>query len=163
MNIKMLQLISNTINFKPIIRQTAKKVRIHFLTPREKIDEDGDKYIEVVANAKGDTVTRKVVIRMWGGRTNPWVWVSCTCEWWLYVCEVAMVENGNSDLGFARDRYTPDALESDGSHPVQTNPSMVPCACKHIIAAFKNGASSLRPKEKAKTKGKPKSKRRGRR
>jgi hypothetical protein len=51
------------------------------------------------------------------------VWVSCTCPAFRYYSEVAVKNQGNSDV-----------LESDGSFPRINNPSMAPYMCKHLFA-----------------------------
>lgn len=54
---------------------------------------------------------------------NKPVWVSCNCEDFGYKCEVALHKFGATDI-----------LYSDGSFPQETNPKMIPMACKHIYA-----------------------------
>lgn len=57
------------------------------------------------------------------------VWVSCSCEWFLFVCEVADAESDNATV-----RY------SNGMFPKITNPQGIGTVCKHIISALRKGA-----------------------
>ena len=57
------------------------------------------------------------------------VWVSCSCEYFLYNCEVADAETDNSTVKY-----------SNGAFPKITNPQGVGHLCKHLISAFKKGA-----------------------
>lgn len=56
-------------------------------------------------------------------------WVSCSCEYFLFHCEVADAESDNSSI-----RY------SNGKFPVITNPQGIQHLCKHLIAATRKGA-----------------------
>lgn len=57
------------------------------------------------------------------------VWLSCSCEWFLFVCEVADAETDNANIKY-----------SNGRAPVITNPQRIGTVCKHIIAALRKGA-----------------------
>ena len=56
-------------------------------------------------------------------------WASCSCEYFLYHCEVADTRKGSSSI-----RY------SNGAAPHITNPQLVSHLCKHILAALRKGA-----------------------
>ena len=49
--------------------------------------------------------------------------VSCSCEFFLYYCEVALFKAGSADI-----RY------SNGKKPRVTNPKLIPLMCKHLVA-----------------------------
>ena len=49
------------------------------------------------------------------------LWVSCTCEYWMFYCEYAMAKFGASDI-----------IHSNGQPPVVTNPGNWPYGCKHV-------------------------------
>ncbi len=57
------------------------------------------------------------------------VWMRCSCEYFLYHCEVADHGTNNADIKY-----------SNGRAPVITNPREIPHCCKHIIAALRKGA-----------------------
>ena len=50
------------------------------------------------------------------------LWLSCSCEYWLFYCEYAHAKIGSSDIIF-----------SNGEPSVVTNPKAVPWLCKHTI------------------------------
>lgn len=56
-------------------------------------------------------------------------WVSCSCEYFLFHCEVADAESDNSSI-----RY------SNGKFPRITNPQGIGHVCKHLISALRKGA-----------------------
>ena len=47
--------------------------------------------------------------------------VSCTCEYFTYVCEYALHKKGAADI-----------IHSNGEPPKNTNPSLVPTVCVHL-------------------------------
>jgi hypothetical protein len=55
------------------------------------------------------------------GQRSP-VWMSCSCESFLFVSEVALTLQGNSSI-----------IHSNGKLPNITNPLKIPSACKHMI------------------------------
>ena len=57
------------------------------------------------------------------------VWVSCSCEYNLYHCEVANAEEDSSSIKY-----------SNGKGPNTTNPQHLAHLCKHCIAALRKGA-----------------------
>lgn len=57
------------------------------------------------------------------------VWVSCSCEYFLFNCEVADAESDNSSIKY-----------SNGKFPHITNPAGVQHLCKHLISAIRKGA-----------------------
>lgn len=57
------------------------------------------------------------------------VWVSCSCAYFLFHCEVADAESDNSDIKY-----------SNGKGPSITNPNHVAHLCKHLISALRKGA-----------------------
>jgi hypothetical protein len=56
-------------------------------------------------------------------------WVSCSCEYFLYHCEVADFVEDASAIKY-----------SNGNLPGHTNPAMVSHLCKHLVAALRKGA-----------------------
>jgi len=61
------------------------------------------------------------------------VWVYCSCPAFRYYSEVAVKNQGNTDV-----------IESDGSYPRQNNPNMEPYVCKHIFATAKQAMDKRR-------------------
>jgi hypothetical protein len=56
-------------------------------------------------------------------------WVSCSCEYFLYHCEVADTRKYSSSI-----RY------SNGAAPRVTNPQEIGHLCKHLISCLRKGA-----------------------
>ena len=56
-------------------------------------------------------------------------WVSCSCEYFLYNCEVADAESDNSSVKY-----------SNGRFPKITNPQGIGHVCKHLLSALRKGA-----------------------
>lgn len=56
-------------------------------------------------------------------------WVSCSCEYFKYHCEVANAKNENSNVKY-----------SNGADPKITNPRKVAHLCKHLVSALRGGA-----------------------
>ena len=85
---------------------------------REKKIENG-KELKFRVRSPGKKV-KDVIIRMYPGDK---AWVSCTCDYFLFKCEVALATKGSSDI-----------IHSNGKMPKKTNPLLKPIVCKHIIA-----------------------------
>ena len=75
------------------------------------------------------------------------VWVFCTCEYFLFHCEVADAEKDNSSINYMkRDFYstkngqTIHFTQNNGKFPVITNPQGIAHLCKHLIAGLRKGA-----------------------
>jgi hypothetical protein len=56
-------------------------------------------------------------------------WVSCSCEYFLFHCEVADAEDDASSIKY-----------SNGKAPIHTNPQHIAHICKHLIGALRKGA-----------------------
>ncbi len=56
-------------------------------------------------------------------------WVRCSCEYFLYHCEVADTRKEASSIKY-----------SNGALPNKTNPRFIPHICKHLIKAIQAGA-----------------------
>lgn len=56
-------------------------------------------------------------------------WVTCSCEYNLYHCEVANAEEDSSSIKY-----------SNGQGPVVTNPNHISHLCKHLIQSLRRGA-----------------------
>lgn len=70
------------------------------------------------------------------------VWASCSCEFFLYNCEVALSLKGSSSL-----------IYSNGKLPIVKNPTYIPWLCKHSYPAVKR-AIQLKKVKKALEKAK---------
>lgn len=68
-------------------------------------------------------------------------WVFCTCEYFLFHCEVADAESDNSSINY-RPRSFADSpvTNNNGKAPVITNPNHVAHLCKHLLAGIWMGA-----------------------
>jgi hypothetical protein len=53
------------------------------------------------------------------------VWVSCTCQRFLYYYEYALTKYGASKI-----------QHSNGEYPIEKNPSLIPSTCKHLLATM---------------------------
>ena len=71
-------------------------------------------------------INRKVYVKWYGAKkkSSP-CWVSCTCEFFMYYCEMALTHEGSSS-----------EKHSDGSSPGKTNKQELPYICKHVYAAL---------------------------
>jgi hypothetical protein len=58
-------------------------------------------------------------------------WVSCSCEYFLYNCEVADAEEDSSSIKYSNGK---------GYSPTGPNPHHIPHICKHLIGALRKGA-----------------------
>jgi hypothetical protein len=121
------------------VLNNAKNVRIQSFNVGSGYDSDGDYYVNYRANCLGSTIPRKVEVRIYkdsGKGVSSKGWVSCSCPYFLFHCEVALSEDESSSV-----------LYSNGAAPSITNPSMIPVICKHIIAVLTKGkALELKPK-----------------
>jgi hypothetical protein len=103
----------------------TKRMEIRFYWPKGRSKDD--QYIPPEFIKPGDAY--------WGPKEPPKFdldtpcWVSCSCEWFLFVCEVADAESDNATI-----RY------SNGKFPVETNPRGIGTLCKHLISAIRKGA-----------------------
>lgn len=103
----------------------TKRMEIRFYWPKARAKDD--QYIPPEFRVLGDPY--------WGPEEPPKFtidtacWVSCSCPWFLFICEVADAESDNSTI-----RY------SNGKAPVETNPRSLGCLCKHLISAIRRGA-----------------------
>ncbi len=122
--------LSQLVRFTPRkIIDTARRVRITKVKAFIDKDEKGEfKYI--TANAKGNTNLRQVQIKLYGKMRGDGVmkiqnkcWVTCSCPYWRYHCEVAAAARGSSNV-----------LISNGQFPKIRNPRMKPYLCKHLLA-----------------------------
>jgi hypothetical protein len=57
------------------------------------------------------------------------VWVSCSCEYYLFHCEVADAQEDSSSIKY-----------SNGKAPNVTNPHHIPHLCKHLTQCIRRGA-----------------------
>lgn len=112
----------------------AAKVRVSSMTVYEVKDKDGDSYRFISANTYGSSEKRTVRMKLWGPRNNSAkAWVQCTCPYFLFHCEMALVGKQSSENCF-----------SNGEAPNITNPTLRPAICKHIVAVINAGAARLK-------------------
>ena len=86
-------------------------------------DKDGPRQVEIrIYMPKGKKIRGK------GTRTGPSnkCWVTCSCPYWRYHCEVSVAARGSSNV-----------LISNGQFPKIRNPRMKPYLCKHLLWAAK--------------------------
>lgn len=79
------------------------------------------------------------------------VWVSCTCSYWLFYCEVAVFNFGRMMSGPS----TTNIQFSNGAPPKVRNPMGVPMICKHLYRCFQIVLSTQAPGQNVKTQGAP--------
>lgn len=128
------QLLEYTRVHTPNVMRKTRSVSVRITSVREDEDEQKDKYKLVKATCVGDTSPRYVVLQLYGDGLKSHCWATCTCEWWLYHCEVAVDRKGSSSV-----------IHSNGAPPKITNPKMVPSLCKHIAAALLKGGLKIKP------------------
>lgn len=116
-------------------RQKTFEIRLYYPKPPAKVDQYVPAKFRVgkyVGPQKAPDITIK-------NRA----WVFCTCEYFLFHCEVADAEKDNSSINaMPRDFYAGGKhyTNNNGKAPVITNPSGVAHLCKHLIAALRKGA-----------------------
>lgn len=137
--ISLAQIIAWTDKHRPAIKKNARKVTVKIDRRKDVFfgnDEDGDKFLGVNAECKGDTITRHVHLRIYGnaGRRSK-VWCSCTCEYWLYHCEQAVFQT-KVGRGRSTDNQYADFSKRSKDPEVQVNPRLIPHVCKHIYACL---------------------------
>ena len=86
-------------------------------TPRDPI-----KRHDVLVRFK-DTQQKTKGLALSGKNVN--VVVSCSCEFFMYMCEYALTHFSASFIKY-----------SNGQPPLQTNPSLIPFTCKHLHLAL---------------------------
>jgi hypothetical protein len=65
---------------------------------------------------------------------NP-AWVHCSCPFFLFNCEYALVRNGSSDFLRHNSKTGKVPTFSNKKRPDVTNPKLVPYLCKHLYRA----------------------------
>lgn len=106
------------------IKANANGVRTLKITAVMSKDERG-KHKHVAVQCLGDTIPRFVVMRLYDpdkGLDSP-VWLTCSCEFWLFNCEYAVNKVGST---FIR--------KCNGDKPDIRNYGRIPYCCKHIYA-----------------------------
>lgn len=116
------------------IGKNAKNVKLWDWKCEEAMDVDEDVFRDVKVKARDKGPVRKVSMRFYGNGDNSKAHLQCSCEWFLYYCEVALYNIESSDIKY-----------SNGEAPSTTNPQEIPIICKHIYAALDAGASSRKP------------------
>jgi len=139
------QMIEYTRAFNPNILKNAARVSVRYFTADEAWDEDGDRYVDITAICKGDTIPREVTIRRYGKGKTAKIWVSCTCEAWKYFFEVAVFKKSG---GTSTDNLYADI----GKDKKINNPRRLSGLCKHCLAAIIAGAADLKPTKEVKKK-----------
>lgn len=135
------QLLYYTNLHRPSILRKAQSLSIRIDRDEVTYDDDGDEQREVEATVIGDTIARYVSMIIYGNLPDAKAWVSCTCEYFLYHCEVADKSKGNSSV-----------IHSNGRRPRETNPNMVAHLCKHCVGVFIKLGNSKPKKTKKKAK-----------
>lgn len=139
------QLLQYTAMHRRNVVENAKRVRTKIISVTREKDTEGDEYKHIITRCLGNTIPRETELLVWGKGPNAKVWVTCTCEHWMYVNEVAVKRKGSTDI-----------MHSNGARPKITNPNMVASICKHLVACFLHGVHEAEPKVKSKPIGKPK-------
>jgi hypothetical protein len=117
------------------------EIRLYFPKTRSKTDQyipeklrsKTEKYIGPKKEPKFDLNTK--------------AWVFCTCEYFLFHCEVADAETDNSTINAKPRNFMTTKngqpvriTENNGAAPTKTNPSRVAHLCKHILSCLRKGA-----------------------
>lgn len=106
-----------------IVKDSVRKQRNVLLTTTKTRPAPGEAKRYHYHNQRVYPVDRKYTGNL---ASCPAVKVSCTCERFTYVWEVALWKQGAADI-----------LYSNGEMPTQTNPRMIPGCCKHLIKIIK--------------------------
>ena len=127
-----------------------KKWEMRFYYPKTRAKED--QYIPLKFREKGYEGPKKPPKTT----QDTHVWVFCTCEYFLFACELADAERDASTLNPSWHKRRLDAYDSSGKQITRNNekgyqahgpnPGGVPRLCKHLIAAIQAGALTRGPK-----------------
>jgi len=128
------QLKGNTPN--PVRRRAAGQCSGAVTTKAHKLSGPrSDPYREIKFGVRCTDGIRRVTVRFYAGgkisARSP-VWVSCSCPYWLFYCEVAVASAGSSNV-----------IYSNGKAPIVRNPGNVPYLCKHIYLVSVRGLQAL--------------------
>lgn len=96
----------------------------------------GTQFRELRWGVSCSTGIRQCVVRFYSGgkvEKSSIVWVTCSCPYWCYYCEVAVSATGSSAV-----------MISDGSAPKIRNPAMRPYLCKHLYKIATDGVKALK-------------------
>lgn len=96
------------------IIHTSQTVRVSLKAKADKGD-----FVEFLFHAWDTNGTRTIQFRIYEKNHT---WVHCDCPWFRYNCEYALALKGSSSI-----------INSNGSAPVRTNPTMRPQVCKHTV------------------------------
>lgn len=133
------QLLYYTQLHRPSILKKGQACSVRIDRDELVTDKDGDEQREIEATVIGDTIARYVSMILYGDIPSGKAWVSCTCEYFLYHCEMADKYKGSSSK-----------IHSNGARPKITNPNNVAHVCKHCVAALIAVGNKKPPKPKKK-------------
>jgi hypothetical protein len=133
--ISVKQILYWTLLHRKSIVAKARSVSLTFKKV-EYVEENGVQFKRVDAKAMGESDVYDLTMFFQGKGPTSKVWASCSCAYFLYHCEVALIKRGSSDQNY-----------SNGKLPKITNPRLVAHSCKHIVAALQRGAFMLEPKK----------------
>ena len=112
-------------------------------------DTDGDIYRKVTcsasdSNGSGREHTLEMLFFGPGTNANTRAAANCSCEFYLYACEVALWQEGSARLEEPIEMriWSNGEGYTDGG----PNPQAVPIICKHIYAALLSGAATWKPR-----------------
>jgi len=131
-----------------IARRARGGIRIANRRIIEDEDEDGDIYRKVTCtatdpNGSGRPNTLEMLFYGPGDDMNTRAAANCSCEFYMYACEVALMDKGSSRIEEPiemRIWSNGDGYSADGP-----NPRAIPIVCKHIYAALLQGAAAWPP------------------
>jgi len=112
-------------------KQKTFEIRIYYPKAKAKVDQ----YIPIKLR-KPDYVGPKDPPAL---TVKDKVWVFCTCEYFLYHCEVADAEQDNSSINHMQRNWMPGG-KNNGKAPIITNPNHTAHLCKHLISSLRKGA-----------------------
>jgi hypothetical protein len=144
-NLTVDEILSTTSGHpKSNITKNSKSVNLRWKEPVYYEDRNGEEFKEIQVQARDKTIKRDVVVRYWLDYDDPYVWVSCSCEWFLFNCEYAL----------QRRKYQASEIKySNGKKPKPEkqggkNSRMLPYACKHIIKILRLGVGRQKASKK---------------
>jgi len=113
----------------------------------ESEDEEGDIYRVVTCKARdrGPQHSLQMIFYGDGSDGTTRAAVNCSCEYFMYYCEVALEDKGSSRI----EEPIEMRIWSNGEEPNITNSTKVPIICKHLYQALYSGAAKRKPKGKS--------------
>ena len=129
---------------KPDNKGVQKGITLTEWRVKEGEDSEGDIYRVVTCKARdrGPQHSLQMLFYGDGSDVNTRAAVNCSCEYFLYYCEVALEKGGSSRI----EEPIEMRIWSNGNDPKTTNEDNITIVCKHLYQALQSGAAKRQPR-----------------